>query len=301
VRHDALWSDEVTLVGGLLVTSHLRTAFDLARRPPSVEAVVAVDALARVGEFDPAELIVMGRRHLGARGSSRLAELIRLANRLSGSPMETRIRLALQAGGVELPVLQHPVGPYLLDLADPDALLAVEYNGRDHLDMRRALRDLDREARLAAAGWKVLRFTTYQVPAGAGGGSGAVASSSPAAALPPPSAAAAGRARSWRTDRCEIRLVVVRSAESPISQRSARVGHRRRHVERDVFGDQRRDRAPREPQVAQLVGHRMVGAELQRAGAEADADPAGPSAHAARQHDTVLRGERRERCGNPHR
>jgi very-short-patch-repair endonuclease len=34
----------------------------------------------------------------------------------------------------------------------------VEYDGADHRAQRRARRDLVREAALAAAGWRVLRF-----------------------------------------------------------------------------------------------------------------------------------------------
>jgi very-short-patch-repair endonuclease len=77
--------------------------------------------------------------------------------------METRIRLALRFGGLPLPELQHPVGPYELDLAYPAVRIGVEYNGRDHLDPGRALRDLEREAYLTAAGWVVLRFGAYLV------------------------------------------------------------------------------------------------------------------------------------------
>ncbi|WP_219413364.1 DUF559 domain-containing protein [Pseudonocardia nigra] len=163
VRRDVLEPDEITLAGGLPVTTALRTAFDLARRGPLVDAVVAVDALAYNGRFDPADLVPFAARHLGARGSRRLPDVVRLASRLAASPMETRIRLALRNGGLPAPVLQHPVGPYLLDLAYPHALLGVEHNGRDHLDPDRALRDLEREACLAAAGWKILRFRAFEI------------------------------------------------------------------------------------------------------------------------------------------
>ncbi len=120
---------------------------------------MAVDALARVHGADPADLLVIRRDHLGARGSAQLDELVRLANPLAGSPMETRIRLALILGGFPAPVLQLPVGPYLLDMAYPAWRVAVEYDGREHLTQERAMRDLDRQAYLTTAGWrKVFRF-----------------------------------------------------------------------------------------------------------------------------------------------
>lgn len=58
-----------------------------------------------------------------------------------------------------MPVLQHPVGPYHLDMACPEIMLGIEYDGREHLTQERAARDLDRQAYVTAAGWtKVLRF-----------------------------------------------------------------------------------------------------------------------------------------------
>lgn len=163
VREEVLPATEITDVDGIPVTTAIRTAFDLGRRAPLVEAVVAVDALSRVGRFAPRELIVFGYDHLGAPGSRLLAEAVALADPLSGSPMETRIRLAIRDGGLPTPVLQHPVGPYALDLAYPDLLLAIEYDGREHLTQERAMRDLLRQAHLTRAGWDVLRFRAVDV------------------------------------------------------------------------------------------------------------------------------------------
>ena len=61
-------------------------------------------------------------------------------------PMETRIRIAIHAAGLPAPVLQHPIGPYRLDMAYPAIPVAVEYDGRDHLTPERAVRDLERQA-----------------------------------------------------------------------------------------------------------------------------------------------------------
>jgi very-short-patch-repair endonuclease len=65
--------------------------------------------------------------------------------------------------GLPVPVLQHPVGPYFLDLAYPAVRVGIEYDGEAHRTQRRAMRDLDRQAYLSDAGWKVLRFTAAQV------------------------------------------------------------------------------------------------------------------------------------------
>ncbi|TQM38314.1 endonuclease domain-containing protein [Pseudonocardia cypriaca] len=158
VRRDEFASVEVTEVVGCAVTGPLRTAYDLARRLPLVEAVVAVDALAFAQGIVPADMLLMARRRLGSRGTAQLPEVVALSNPFAESPMETRIRLALHFAGLPPPVLQHPVGPYRLDMAYPELMVAVEYDGRDHLDPDRALRDLHRATYLGRCGWLVMRF-----------------------------------------------------------------------------------------------------------------------------------------------
>ena len=113
--------------------------------------------------FPPRAVLDLRMHHLGARGSAQLGTAGRLADPRAKSPMESRIRLAIVFAGLPTPVLQHPVGPFSLDLAYPAVRLAIEYDGEAHRGQERALRDLDRQAYLTDAGWKVLRFTTVQV------------------------------------------------------------------------------------------------------------------------------------------
>jgi very-short-patch-repair endonuclease len=154
---------EVAVVNGIAATAPVRTAYDLARDPPLTDAVVAVDALSHRHKFVPDAVLHLGCRHLGARGSAQLPEVVRLANALAESPMESRTRMIIVLDGLPVPVLQHPVGPYLLDLAYPEIRLAIEYDGGAHRTQERAMRDLDRQAYLSAAGWTVLRFTAAQI------------------------------------------------------------------------------------------------------------------------------------------
>lgn len=175
VREEVVPPGERWRVGEILVTSPLHTAFRLACRLPLTEAVVAVDALTHRYSLDPWNVVRFGYRYLGAPGSGPVPEVIRLADPLAKSPMETRIRLAVRFDGPPMPVLQHPVGAHDLDMAYPDVLLAVEYDGREHLTAERARRDLDRQAFRTAAGWTV-RPTPIMRPAvarsGRSGGGG---------------------------------------------------------------------------------------------------------------------------------
>lgn len=163
VHRGLLAPDEITTIEGVAVTDPIRTGYDLARAGPLGEAVVALDALSRVHRFPPSAVLDLRRRRLGARGSTQLAEAVRLADPRAQSPMESRIRLAIIVGGLPVPVLQHPVGPFFLDLAYPSIRLAIEYDGEAHRTQDRAMRDLARQAFLSDAGWKILRFTATQV------------------------------------------------------------------------------------------------------------------------------------------
>lgn len=50
---------------------------------------------------------------------------------------------------------QHPVPPYILDFACPEAMIAVEADGGQH---NGSVRDEHRDHGLALLGWRVLRF-----------------------------------------------------------------------------------------------------------------------------------------------
>jgi very-short-patch-repair endonuclease len=179
VHRGLLEPDEVTTVGDIGVTTRRRTAYDLARRAPSlVEAVVAVDALALPsparpasgmprdvlppgGPFLPADLLFLRNRHLGARNSRRLPEVVALADALAQSPMETRTRLALVLNGLPPPVSQFEVTVdaqrFYLDLAYPLYRVGIEYDGREHLTPERARRDLERQHLLSQVAWTLVR------------------------------------------------------------------------------------------------------------------------------------------------
>jgi very-short-patch-repair endonuclease len=163
-------SKETEEVDGVLVTDRVRTAWDLGRRLTLRDAVVAVDALARVPKpgapprFDPFELLDRRLAEPGARNSLRLDRVVALADPRAESPMETRMRLAFVLQGLR-PEVQYELysafGLFVarVDLAFPEAKLAVEYDGEEHDD---AL-DRARDVRIGALGWHVMRFQAVDV------------------------------------------------------------------------------------------------------------------------------------------
>jgi very-short-patch-repair endonuclease len=153
---------ELTRVHGCAATTPLRTAYDLGRRADRTAAVVALDALAH-GHFTTRAVRDVAMAHRGDRGLRWLRAALELCDPRAESPMESRIRIALHRYRLPAPKVQHPVGPYRLDLAYPAVRLAIEYDGRDHREPGRAIRDLRREAHLARCGWDVLRLRAASV------------------------------------------------------------------------------------------------------------------------------------------
>ncbi|NMH99761.1 endonuclease domain-containing protein [Pseudonocardia acidicola] len=163
VRRGRLAADDVCTVAGCRVTGPVRTAWDLARRLELVEAVVAVDALARCAGFALRALLDHRTAHPGARGCRRLDRVVALADPRAESAMETRLRLLLILGGLPVPESQYRIvderGLVLAraDLAYPDAKLAIEYDGEFHFRRDRSGRDNRRDDALAQIGWETVR------------------------------------------------------------------------------------------------------------------------------------------------
>jgi len=145
-------------------TSGVRTAVDLARREPPVEAVVLLDRLAQRGVAELAEVRAAVAALPRCRGSARARAAVAAADGLAESPQETRVRLLLLAGGLPAPVAQYTVRVAdrfvaRVDFAWPEHRLALEYDGLWHGEPGQFARDRERLNRLTAAGWRVVFVT----------------------------------------------------------------------------------------------------------------------------------------------
>jgi very-short-patch-repair endonuclease len=169
IHRDRIAPGEIRECREVRLTTPMRNAWDLARRDELVEAVVAVDALARVGRFRPDLLLNFLAHYPGARGAGAVPEVLTLADRRAGSPMETRLRLLLVHAGLPRPqvqwVVQDPVAreAVWLDLAYPEHRVGIEYDGGEHLRPERVLRDIRRGTRLVDQGWRIYRYTKREI------------------------------------------------------------------------------------------------------------------------------------------
>jgi hypothetical protein len=165
-----LLPEDVTVVDGVRVTVPVRTAFDLARRGTLLDAVTALDVLAR----GRPEFLTAVRCYLEERPAWRGVPLarraLRLATPLARSPRETAFRLFwIFDCGLPTPevnaVVRDRDGRLLGmgDLLDPESALLAEYDGEGHRAIGRHVADNAREEWLEDAGLVVVRASAPDV------------------------------------------------------------------------------------------------------------------------------------------
>jgi hypothetical protein len=150
------------------VTTPVRTAFDLARFLPRVEAVVALDAMLRQSKLSPAALLSYIDNHAGWPGVAAARQTLSLSDGLAESPMETRMRLVIVDSGLPVPTAQVKIyrGRRFVarvDWAYEEQKLALEYDGDHHMEKATFRFDMERQRELAHLGWRVLRFNADDV------------------------------------------------------------------------------------------------------------------------------------------
>jgi Protein of unknown function (DUF559) len=169
-RNQRLDSDEITHVARLPVTTPARTAYDLGRQLPRGKAVARLDALMRATPFSVEDVLVLAKRHPGARGLRRLRAALPLVDGAAASPKETWLRLLLIDAGLPAPTTQIPVHENwrligVLDMGWENYKVAVEYDGDQHrTDRRRYVKDQRRLRKLEAMGWIIIRVIAEDAP-----------------------------------------------------------------------------------------------------------------------------------------
>jgi very-short-patch-repair endonuclease len=150
------------VVGGVRVTTPLRTALDLGCRLNRREALAAIDAILRAHGLVRSDLTRWLLRFAGRRGVVQLRELVGLADPRAESPGESWTRLEIHDHGLSRPEVQWWVvvggkPTYRLDLAYPHAKIAIEYNGEEfHSSDEDLAADAERRDWLERHGWTVI-------------------------------------------------------------------------------------------------------------------------------------------------
>lgn len=163
-RRVLLPDGHVTSLNGVRITTPARTWLDCAAHLPLVDVVALGDHVLRLElarEADLGALIDWAPRR---RGIVTARTALPLLDPRSESPRESVVRAHLVQFGLPRPVCNLDVfhdGAWLarVDLAWPQALLAVEYDGMGHLDEGQRRRDAWRRNALQRAGWLVITLT----------------------------------------------------------------------------------------------------------------------------------------------
>lgn len=163
VRNETLAADEWTSIAGLPVTTLSRTAFDLGRHAPRINAVARLDALMHAKPFATEAVLRLADRHAGARGVRRLRRLLPLVDGGAASPKETWLRLLIVEAGLPSPTTQIPIQERwglvaILDMGWEEFKVAAEYDGDQHrTDRRQYVWDQRRSRLMASMGWEIVR------------------------------------------------------------------------------------------------------------------------------------------------
>jgi hypothetical protein len=154
---------------GIPVTSLARTVVDLARASPFTAGVVAADSALRIGQVSKAELDLCLTHCAGWPGIRNARRVAAFADARSESVLESISRVAFREHGLPPPDLQAWIG------ADDEIIGRADFLWRayrtigeadgavKYADPVRAMTQLDRDARLRAAGFEVVHFTWPQI------------------------------------------------------------------------------------------------------------------------------------------
>src|SRR4051794_13158660 len=161
---------DVLDLDGLLVTSALRTCFDLVRGRQLVEAVVVLDAFAHGRAFTIEEFASYAEAHVRWPGVRRAKQASTLADAGAASPGESRCRMVVVLSGFPQPLVQAevvlPEGRRFLDLLlkDVPRPVGIEFDGAHHDEEARRRGDRRRQnSILVGTQIVLLRYDSYSV------------------------------------------------------------------------------------------------------------------------------------------
>jgi Transcriptional regulator, AbiEi antitoxin/Protein of unknown function (DUF559) len=161
--HEAhLRPDEVSVEIGIPTTTPARTVLDLASLLPSHSLGRMIDAAGASGGPSLSHLL---DRYPRRPGVPRLRRLIDQARPITRSDLEAEILEGMDRAGLPLPRVNISVEGYEVDFAWPAHGVIAELDTYVTHGSRHAFeRDRERDRKLTAAGWRVVRLTDAAAP-----------------------------------------------------------------------------------------------------------------------------------------
>jgi len=163
-----LTPDDITEIGGIRVTTPIRTAWDLGRVRWTDDAISGIDAMLRLDAFSRAEFLDGIERFRGMRWVTTLRTIGPLGDGRSESPGESVLRLRCIEARVhvvpQVEVFRHGRLAARLDLADQELLSGFEYDGDEwHSTPEQIKHDRERRGELVEDGWLIPAFGKQEV------------------------------------------------------------------------------------------------------------------------------------------
>ena len=165
-RTPTLEADEITEHHGIRVTTIARTLLDLASSLPHRAVERALDEAEIRDLYDRRALEAVALAHAGERGAAALKQALDLDGDpvLTKSELEELLLAICDRHGIERPAVNGEVAGLEVDFVFAEQRLAVEADSWTFHRTRRAFeRDRERDAILARAGYRTLRFTHRQL------------------------------------------------------------------------------------------------------------------------------------------
>jgi very-short-patch-repair endonuclease len=169
VRHRsrAMRDEEHSIREGIPVTSLERTILDLAPRLPARQVERVMDEAVRLRLTDHARLAAYADDRRGHHGRGRTLRILashEIGSTLTRTELEERFLALVRDQELSRPLVNATVLDLTVDFLWPQAGLVVELDGREsHLTPAAFEADRDRDSRLLAAGYRVMRFTWRQI------------------------------------------------------------------------------------------------------------------------------------------
>jgi hypothetical protein len=176
VHRSLLAEADLTIAGVIPCTAPARTLLDIAGVVPAHQLNTVVDEALCMPLCSPTavlDTLERSQRRPGRSGTASLRESLApwLQGVRPGSPAEVRLLRRLAEWGLPAPVCQHEVQlgaggrrrMAVIDLAWPDRLVGLEYDGERHHGPRQLGADVEREERLRGLGWWIGRVDRHDL------------------------------------------------------------------------------------------------------------------------------------------